>query len=368
MLKLTSIVTLAFALLLLLHFGSQRAFLPEETAASSQVIGIALTATHATATRRYSNGSFHDLGRVESQTEYVELIERLTSWGSEHPRYVRPEHRSSNMSLTHGSPPYFSMEDSWNDWPRQISRSARKAVGLPASFDVAVLARLIGPVVKVVEETDSSPISALISFPALRGLYQEDIVDAATYVGLDKIANGYEYHPHELVATFAGHGLGLNPSGNDTDEFEHRPTLLVEYTEKALLLHHRYMTKAVEIPWPHMQLQMSFDMGSDQDPDREAIGHFVYTFLYDEYIKRIGGPAPDKVTILLSGSAQSLSDGKVEEGAALAAGVVGSDVEVFATNPEYMAARGAAELVRYEFSFCESSVRRRLTMSRRGEL
>ncbi|KAF2833176.1 hypothetical protein CC86DRAFT_399818 [Ophiobolus disseminans] len=235
------------------------------------------------------------------------------------------------------------MEDSWNDWPRQILRSARRSMGLPASSDVAIVARMLQPILDLVEQTERSTISALVSFPALRGLYQEDIVDAALHVGLTQIAYGYEYHPHELVATFAGHGMGLEYLNHDPDEFEHRPTLLVEYTKKAFLLHHRYMTQAVEIPWPHMQLQMSFDMGGGRHPDLHAITDFLFKFLSDEY-KRVGDPAPQKVTILITGSAQSLADGKMERAATLAVNALGSSIESFSKNPEHMAARGAAEL------------------------
>lgn len=55
-----------------------------------------------------------------------------------------------------------------------------------------------------------SPISALISFPALSGLYQEDITDAANYVGLAKLGPRLEAsHPDKDVAAYAGNGLGL---------------------------------------------------------------------------------------------------------------------------------------------------------------
>lgn len=50
-----------------------------------QVIGVALTANHASVTRR-CNGTFADLGRVEASKEYTEMIQRLTDWGTQHPR------------------------------------------------------------------------------------------------------------------------------------------------------------------------------------------------------------------------------------------------------------------------------------------
>jgi hypothetical protein len=44
---------------------------------------------HVTVSRRHSNGTFDDLGHIEALGDYVELVRRLTSWSSEHPRYVR---------------------------------------------------------------------------------------------------------------------------------------------------------------------------------------------------------------------------------------------------------------------------------------
>jgi hypothetical protein len=135
-------------------------------------------------------------------------------------------------------PPYRSMQDMWDDWPRQMIRSARRRIGLPSSSDVGIIARLVTSILDLVAESDKSAVSALISFPAPRGLYQEDSSDVMTYLGLYQIRYGYEKHPHELVAAFAGNGLGLNRSVEDSPEFPERPTLLVEYTEVAFLLHH----------------------------------------------------------------------------------------------------------------------------------
>jgi hypothetical protein len=351
MIKRTALL-LSFLVLVILQFKSKHTFRrPIAAAESVQVVGIALTANHATASRRYSNGTFDDLGRVEASKEYIELIEALTSWGSEHPRYVQADlslqsNRCHTSMLTAPSPPYHSMEDMWDDWPRQLLRSARKKIGLPASSDVATVARLLTPILKLVAETDASPMSALISFPAFRGLYQEDLDDVTTYLGLRKIRAGYERHPHELVAAFAGNGLGLNTTDNN-ETFPVRPTLLIEYTERALLLHHSWMDKAIELPAPHMQLQMSFDKGSNHDPSEQDLTEFILSFLYDEYVKALPPPVPKKVTMLITGSAQSLADGRVERAARTAVGALGSTIEMFAGNPEYMAARGAAELVRH---------------------
>jgi hypothetical protein len=95
-----------------------------------------------------------------------------------------------------------------------------------------------------------------------------------------------------------------------------------------------------------MQLQMSFEMGSNQDPDEEEILEFILRFLYDEYVKQLPPPVPAKVTVLVTGSASSLADGKVERAARSAVAALGSKIDFFTKNPEYIAAQGAAELMR----------------------
>lgn len=211
---------------------------------------------------------------------------------------------------------------------------------------MGIISRLVTDILDLVAESNKSAVAALISFPALRGLYQEDMVDVMTYLGLYQIRYGYQEHPHELVGAFAGNGLGLNRSVEDSTEFPVRPTLLVEYTDVALLLHHSWKREAIEVSWPYMQLQMSFEMGSNQNPDEEDILEFILRFLYDEYVKQLPPPVPEKVTVLVTGSASSLADGKVERAARKAVAALGSEIDIFTKNPEYTAAQGAAELVR----------------------
>jgi hypothetical protein len=243
------------------------------------------------------------------------------------------------------------MEERWNDWPRHMLRHARKSIGLPASSDVGILARMLETVVALVEASSKDPLSTLISFPALPGLYQEDISDAASYVGLRRLRGGYEYHPHELVAAYAGHRLGLNTNcsrqskcDEDGNTWPVRPTILIEYTEVALLAHHSYKRKALEIPWPSMILKTSFNMGSNQAPAEEDIRDFILQFLYHEYIVRVGVGVPDSVTVIITGSALGIADGKVERATKAVVEALGSKPEMLIENPGYIAARGAAEL------------------------
>jgi hypothetical protein len=149
------------------------------------------------------------------------------------------------------------MEDMWNDWPRQMLRSTRKTLGFAASADVGILAQMLRIALKLVDTSEDSNLRVLVSFPALPGLYQDDIFDTISFVGLCGIRNGYQYHSHELTTAYAGHGFGLDKVGvplysNDltNDHFPVRPTLLVEYTRAALMLHHDWMDKALKYQHP----------------------------------------------------------------------------------------------------------------------
>jgi hypothetical protein len=241
----------------------------------------------------------------------------------------------------------------WNDMPRQLRRCARKKIGRPASSDVAVIATLLKDIANIVEETIESPISALISFPSLPGLYQEDIADAATYVGLRGLANGLAVHPHELVAAYAGHGYGLCKSYNpvnrckpdDGQKSTAHNLLLVEYTKTALLLHLEGLEKAVELSWPNPYLQLSFDLGSSRSPNEFDIRDLVLQFLYHHYNERLKHGPPNPITVILSGDAYSFSDGKVQRATKTVLEAIRSRADIWAENPEYVAARGAAEMV-----------------------
>ncbi|KAH7078084.1 hypothetical protein BKA63DRAFT_489581 [Paraphoma chrysanthemicola] len=301
---------------------------------SDLVIGIALTANHGTVSLRNEDGSFTDLGRIEGSLEYTKLMRRLASQES-----------------WHLSDPYGSLDNMWDDWPRQILRSARKSIGLPASSEVAVIARFLKDVLALVDARDGQSPSTLISFPALPGLFQEDIVDAASYIGLRSLRNGFEKHPHEMVAAYAGNGLGLimscsGPRKCDKagDKFEVRHTVLAEYTEAALLLHHEYMNKALEIPYAEMTLKVSFDLGSGQQPSEEDLRSFFLKFL--SHVYTIGGSfdAPEKITVILTGSLDSVADGKLQNASKAAVQALPSKFEGFFDNSNYIAARGAAEL------------------------
>ncbi|KAI4621980.1 hypothetical protein J4E80_004355 [Alternaria sp. BMP 0032] len=317
-----------------LTFWLQYSLAYHGTSADSITVGFALTVDHATATIRHNSTFFEDLVKVEACEEYVKLMKLFSLESSQHP-----------------SPPYESLGDLWNDIPRQRERAARREKGLPASSEVAVIATLLKAIADVAEASVGDPIAALVSFPALPGLYQEDIVDAAYYIGLPNLARGHADHPHEMVAAYAGYGYGLCKSYNRVNrclpdrghDFPSRAVLLIEYTETALLLHLDTLGKAVELSWPNMYLDLHFDLGSSTTPDEQDVRNSVLRFLYHHYNERLK-EGPPNMTVILVGDPTSASDGKVQRATTIVLEALGAHADVLAENPAYMAARGAAEM------------------------
>jgi hypothetical protein len=202
------------------------------------------------------------------------------------------------------------MDELWEDWPRQLLRSARKRIGLAASSDVAVLSRVLQQVLDL-QSADlrislgTNPV--VISYPAMYGLSQEDIADAAAYLGLSKFSGNHNYQPCSIVAAYAGHGLGLCEDYRNLETCRQeglalpvREVLLVEYTEHALFLHAKVMREAYELANRDNAIFTDFTLSHIEVPRRaDKIGQAVHQFLQERY-KNVG--LSDKFTAIMTGS------------------------------------------------------------------
>lgn len=109
-------------------------------------------------------------------------------------------------------PPYDNDGEYWADVPRKSARLALKSLGLPASYEVGVLARVIQNLRSQLELDFGIIISeAVFTSSHLLALYQDDLEDAAEYVGIKYVAPRWNFQPifWETAAAYAGHGLGL---------------------------------------------------------------------------------------------------------------------------------------------------------------
>jgi hypothetical protein len=123
--------------------------------------------------------------------------------------------RLSLESSQHPHPPYMDLSQKVGDLPRAALRRLRKTIGLPASYDVGVLASQIHKVLVVLKE--SSPrmpfqvTEAAISIPHLPALYFDDLIDSCEHVGIKYLPFTDFNVPltFETGATFAGYGFGM---------------------------------------------------------------------------------------------------------------------------------------------------------------
>lgn len=255
--------------------------------------------------------------------------------------------------LTYPSPPYSDMDEAWDDQPRQYWRKIRKAVGLPASADVGTISTMLQQLLSL---TNSPSSTAIISYPALPGLLHEDIYDAADYVRLYLPDGNHRFPPREAAAAYAGYGMGLCRSFENEKkcrdeglELPEREVLLIEATETALLLHASILREAYDLGIPVHDTAVSFDLGTgtagmSSTDDSTQVRDFIIPLLRRRYSHR---PRPvKKITVLMTGSVGSVNSPAVRNGVLDALNEVGLEADIRAEQPEFIAARGAAELAR----------------------
>ncbi len=154
-----------------------------------------------------------------------------------------------------------------------------------------------------------------------------------------------------MVAASAGHGLGLCDSYQDREachsedlQMPYAATILVEYTRISLALHSTGIRAAIDLADSEIYAVVWFDLGSDErnagaQSYDDRVRHEVLSVLRETY--QYSRP-PKMVRVIMTGESadevavQVLIRAVVEEFA--------SAVEMLTSHPEYVAARGAAEL------------------------
>jgi hypothetical protein len=259
------------------------------------------------------------------------------------------------------SPPYTKMDEMINDLPRQYLRRLRMRVGLPTSKDVGIIAVMLAALRDKALALVGEPISTVaISIPYIPALYGEDLSDACKHVGLFWLED-FDYSARDMEAThatkavYADSGLALCKDYKDvkacSDEeqsSEARWALSAGYTEGSLLTHLAFLG--------------SYDIEeSAARPDAMTwrIGHaFSHTRNYWEGVREelrapiIYHPLPRNVSlVLLYGEPKATDDPRFREvlGEVIDEyiGVNGAgDPQIFDRDPEFSAAKGAAELAK----------------------
>lgn len=280
---------------------------------------------------RNPDGTVENIARVEGSPEYVKMMRRLSDEASAHP-----------------SPPYSTAEDMWRDTPRQLVRSGRKAVGLPASSDVGVLASLLADLTSKAYDHTSQPVQfAVLAYPQLEALYEEDIVDAASYMGITALRGYHHHQPHELVAAYAGNGMGLCSDEylNDPERCRNegrtlplRQVLSVSTTGSALILHTAGVREALDLA--NVDTTFSVLSGLDREDAKPFSVKARITRLLEKRYEWLARPSD--MTVIISGDYGG--DLRLHRHVEEAVRDLGPTPHLFADEPEFVAARGAAVL------------------------
>ncbi|KAL6718687.1 hypothetical protein ACLMJK_002921 [Lecanora helva] len=230
-------------------------------------VGFDLTVSYGTAAVSFHNGSTVAVAKVEVSENYKEVFRRLSLTSSEHP-----------------SPPYTNTRDYWIDLPRQISRKYRKAVGLPASSDVAYLADALSSLRAQVESNMRQPISSAgVSTQHLNALYTEDLRDAYDYIGLEYLAFPVTYEIlYESSAAYAGYGYGLCSNFTDRgacrreeQDMKSEVVMVVLFTRNVLTVSLSILKSAYILYEPRERHVNNFTLGYNDifdDDDWRALG------------------------------------------------------------------------------------------------
>ncbi|KAJ8605716.1 hypothetical protein MRB53_041357 [Persea americana] len=301
---------------------------------NSSAVGISLTASYGAIARRLPDGSYEEIVKRDADPEFVVLLRILSVPG-----------------LVHPSPPYGNAEEEWQDIPRQLSRRFRKAVGLAASSDVAIVGRSLRNLLVEAESKINQKIrSAVITYPALPGLNQEQIQDAADYVGVHTIVGpNTPYQPKELYAAYAGHGMGLcksfrnwTPCRAEGEMMPGQQVLLIELTPLALILHASIIREAKDLGWQAMYSARDYELG-DSKSSTPAYGERLAAALISLLQNRYAyAQVPVKIVVIIVGE---MADPKaISDVACAAVQQFGSTPVPYVSNPLFLPAIGAAEL------------------------
>lgn len=313
----------------------------------------------------YPNGTIVNVAKIDASSSYQEILSRLSLDSSRHLQYPNLPTLFPHDTLTDApSPPYNSLEDYFLDRPRQVAREARKTVGLPATSDVGELAKLILALRSSVEtHLGGRKISgAAVTIPLLAALYQEDLEDAFEYAGLIYIPH-YPYWYgglfYEAGAAYIGNGFGLcsnytDPVGCDRERRNppHQPmnenVLSVSYTRGLLTSTWASEGMWFSYPAPEGPVVADLNLGwdkRDENPNEEYYLASVRDAIITPVLEANRYILRETNKVLLHGECalnewfQNLLREAVN-------GVLPKKPEIFALDPVFSSARGAAEMAK----------------------
>lgn len=262
-----------------------------------------------------------------------------------------PPLSSDHLSNHEVSQPYQDVGEAIRDSARRTARNTRKRLGLPSSRDVGTLSNMIRALRDQASNFVGEPVSAAaISIPHLAALYGEDLYDAFEYLSLVYL----EFFPfsnfrpiHASIAAYAGNGLGLCGDYRDAaaceEEELHIPsqfTLAVSYTHISMTTSQAHVSNAYYLEeTPTLEnLLLGYD-ARHGGSYWEEVRNMLQSPVVDSPVRR------NISMVLLFGDATEKPRFRevLEE---VVDDVVGGEPEIVDQQPEFSAAKGAAELAK----------------------
>jgi hypothetical protein len=252
---------------------------PKSTETRNFSVGFSLQSSYGAAAVIFEGAD----GELETHTrvyygcgEYRRVIAKLSLESSRHIAYVfamLPFRPVVSANISSPSPPYLDDGQYWADQPRMAARLALKTIGLPASYEVAVLANVIRHLRSKLESDYGISISeAVFTSSHLVALYQDDLEDAAWNVGIKYVTPKSQFQPilWETATAYAGHGLGICEHWQDEDRCKEEEAqlpsitiLAVHYSRNALTVSLPKIWAAVAVWEPDYRHIENFTLGSD---------------------------------------------------------------------------------------------------------
>lgn len=237
-----------------------------------------------------------------------------------------------------------------------MKRDARKAIGLPASADVAIISKVIDDLrVKAESRLSIKISSAVVSVSHLVAIYQDDMQDAFEYLKMKYIEVPRYFRPlvWETAVAFAGYGLGLCDNYTDCEgchaeehDMPEVTTFAVHYARNALTTSLAVMKTARALWEPDYRHTENFTLGNDQRwryPQKEKYWEAVRDELRKIMVEFRYYPRPSKI-LLMGEEASNEKFLDVLKDAMLS--LMDEMPEIYGDDVVFAAVRGTAEFMK----------------------
>ncbi|KAL9025695.1 MAG: hypothetical protein Q9196_005524 [Gyalolechia fulgens] len=256
--------------------------------------------------------------------------------------------RLSHPSSQHFSPPYSSTVEEIVDKPRQLLRRALKRYGQPPSNDVRILNDLLQNLHRAILGrflmTGTAFDYALVSFPSLPGLYEEDILDGLFCYGI---------LPETAWISVTPNDTHVEACEEEESGMMERAVYTIGYTNTSIhaVLSRMSVAELAYEPYDPARTRTSLDLGYaslDARPDDDVYWIEVATFLA-QLPRDFEAEGPIEVVNFV-GDGMLPGSPRRDKFSDIARQVVrdfqNKDPIVRDDDPEFAAAKGARELAR----------------------